>query len=972
MMPRPLEVFVFRPVSLSAALLLCLLFCLMPHPSTAQETLTTATISGRITDPSGAVMPNAEVDATQLATNQTKSTHTDSQGRFRFPYLAVGQYELSVRQPGFTEIKRRVQLTIGSAFDLSFALSVGSASTAVDVIAQAPIVEQNRSQVSQTISEHEATNLPYSGRNYLDLALLVPGVSPTNTASVQTFAETSPALGQGYSINSQRNFSNGFIVDGLSANDDAAGLVGNVYGMNVVREFQVVTSGGQAEFGRALGGYFNIITKSGSNAVHGDLYGYLRNQRLNANNALSGNKLPLTQSQYGGSLSGPIQRDRSFLYANFEQRRLNTSGIITINPANATQINTRLLAVGYKAPLLAVGSGPATLYPTTVHTTNGFIRGDHQFSERDQFNLRYSIYKLDSLNARGVGSLSAVSNGTAVQDTNHTVAVSNIAMLSPHTFNETRGQFTYDFLNAPSNDDIGPTVTISGVATLGRFSSSPTARLNYLYEGVDNLVMQHGAHTIKTGVDFLYNRDTITFPQSLRGAYTFSSLANFLSGTYNSQGFTQTFGTPAVAQGNPNVGFYVQDEWKATPRLTLNVGVRYDLQFLRTLTTDKNNISPRVGLAWSPFGNARTVVRASYGLFYDRIALRPLANALLSANNTNDVTKASLLSYVFSPADAGAPKFPATFSATPTSGALLNFTLMNPKIENPYAQQASLEVEQQLSSRSSLTVSYQHLRGVHLITSINNNINPDGTRPNSAYANSKAYDSKADSYYDGLAVSFVQKPSSWASTRLSYTWSKAIDDVGEFFFSSPVNNFFVGEDRSRSDDDQRHRLVLNAIINSPTTSSSHWEGRITHGWRLGGILQYYSKLPFNVVTGGTTKQATTQRPCTIGSGYSLTPSGVSNPCTQALPGSMIGRNAGIGFDFIAINARLSRTFAITERVKLEGIAEAFNALNHRNNMIPNGTFGTGSYASPSTNATFGQATAVGDPRSLQLAARLSF
>ena len=913
-------------------------------------------------------MNAAEVTATRLATNQSQTVHTDSQGRFRVPFLPVGQYTIAARAPGFAVAERQVHLTVGSAFELPLRLPVATASAAVEVNGEAPVVEANRSQLTQTISEAEATQLPFNGRNYLDLALLVPGVSPTNTASVQTFAETSPVLGQGYSINSQRNFSNGFIVDGLSANDDAAGLAGNVYGLDVVREFQVVTSGGQAEFGRALGGYFNVITKSGTNDVHGDLYGFLRNQRLNAANALSRGKLPLTQGQYGASLSGPIQRDRTFAYANFEQRRLNTDGIITITPGNAAAINTRLEAVGYQAPLLSVGTGPTTLYPTTVHTTNGFGRVDHEFSSRDQLNLRYSLYRLDSINARGVGSLAAVSYGTAVRDVNHTVAVSNIATLSPRTFNETRGQFTYDSLAALPNDPAGPTVTVSGVASFGRFSSSPTARENYLYEVVDNLLLQRGAHTVKTGVDFLFNRDTITFPQSSRGAYTFASLANFLAGTYNVQGFTQSFGTPSVAQNNPNVGFYLQDQWKLSPRLTLNLGVRYDLQLLRTIHTDTNNVSPRVGFAWSPSGDGRTVVRGSYGLFYDRVPLRALANALLSANNTTDPARAALLSYTFSPGEAGAPLFPSV-AAAPPPDALLNYSRMNPDIQNAYAQQASLEVEQQLSRSSSIGLSYQHVRGLHLLASVNHNINVDGTRPNPAYANNRVYDSVADSFYDGLAVSVVQRPTGWASARLSYTWSKAIDDVGEYFFSSPVNNFFPGEDRSRSDDDQRHRVVADATVYSSTRPTSTLAGHLTHGWRLGGILQFYSRLPFNVVTGTTTRQGTTQRPCAPG--FSLAADGGQNPCTQALPGALIGRNAGIGFNFVALNARLSRTFQLTERVKLEGIAEGFNALNHRNDMIPNGTFGTGAYPAV-PNSSFGRATAVGDPRSIQLAVRLLF
>jgi hypothetical protein len=957
----------FRPRQIFSLFALTLLLVL-PTRLRAQESVTHASVTGRVLDPSGAVVSHLSVTATELATNQTSTTQTDERGRFRFPYLSVGTYRISTKPGGFAETARQVQLTVGAAFDLTLQLSISQATANVQVTAQPPVIETDRSQIGETVSQTEAENLPFEGRNYLDLALLLPGVSPTNTASTQTLAETSEVVGQGYSVNSQRNFSNSFVVDGLSDNDDAAGVAGNVFGLDVVREFQVVTSGGQAEFGRALGGYFNIITRSGTNDLHGTAYGFLRNQRLNADNALSGSKLPLTQGQYGASLSGPLQRDRSFLFGNFEEQRLNTAGIITITPANATQINAHLIAVGYQAPLLTAGTGPTTLYPTTLHTDTLFLRGDHQFSQKDQFNIRYSLYKLSSINARGVGGLIAVSNGTSVFDTNNTIAVSNIATLSPRTFNETRGQFIYDSLNAPPNDQVGPVVAISGVATFGRSISSPTARLNYLYEVVDNLVMERGAHTFKMGLDFLYNDDTITYPQSIRGSYAFSSLANFLKGTYNTQGYTQNFGIPTVQQNNPNIGFYAQDDWKISPSFTLNAGVRYDLEFLHTINTALGNVSPRVGFAWSPFVNRGTVVRGSYGLYYDRIPLRPLANALLSAHNTIDPNQAALLSYTFSPGQAGAPTFPSV-APTPPAGAVENYSLMNPNIKTPYSQQASLGIEQQMSAKSTLGISYQHLRGLHLIGSINTNINIDGTRPDSTRGNIKPYSSVFDSYYDGLEVSFQERPVSWGSVRVSYTWSKAIADISEFFFSAPINNFYPGQDRSRSDDDQRNRIVFDASLTSPTRPANGWAEHLTHGWRLGGILQYYSPLPFNVTTGANTRQATSQRPCA--SGYSLTANGGLNPCTEALPGAVIGRNAGVGFDFFSLNARLSRTFALTERIKLEGIAEAFNSLNHRNDMIPNATWGTGAY--PTTpNATFGQATAVGDPRSIQLAARVSF
>jgi hypothetical protein len=350
------------------------------------------------------------------------------------------------------------------------------------------------------------------------------------------------------------------------------------------------------------------------------------------------------------------------------------------------------------------------------------------------------------------------------------------------------------------------------------------------------------------------------------------------------------------------------------------------------------------------------------------VPLRPLANALLSANNTIDPARARFLSYSFSPTDAGAPIFPAVATAPPL-GAKSNYATMDRNIQNPYSQQASLEVEQQFSPTSTLGLSYQHVRGLHLISSINTNINIDGTRPDPTRGNIKPYSSNFDSYYDGLAVSYLQRPVSWGSVRLSYTWSKAIDDVGEFFFSSPINNFNLRVDRSRSDDDQRHRVVFNATVNSPTSETRGLKGRLTHGWRLGGVLQYYSRPPFNITTGANTKQATSQRPCAPG--FSLAANGGTNPCTEALAGAVIGRNSGVGFDFFSLNTRLSRTFDLTGRVKLEGMAEAFNSLNHRNDMIPNGTWGTGTYPTVS-NATFGQATAVGDPRNVQLGLRISF
>ncbi|MGO4211419.1 hypothetical protein AB4043_11415, partial [Terriglobus sp. YAF25] len=333
--------------------------------------------------------------------------------------------------------------------------------------------------------------------------------------------------------------------------------------------------------------------------------------------------------------------------------------------------------------------------------------------------------------------------------------------------------------------------------------------------------------------------------------------------------------------------------------------------------------------------------------------------------NTQDPTQGRLLQYTYVPGDVGAPSFP-NVSTTPNPAAKISYTLMRPGIQNAYAQQMSLGLEQQLARATTLGLSYQHTRGLHLLSSVNRNINLDGTRPDNSRGNVRYYDSLFDSYYDGFAVSLVQRPVSWGSARVSYTWSKAINNISEFFFSSPINNFDLNVDRGRSDDDQRHRLVFDFSVHSPTSHTSTVMGHLTHGWQFGGVLQYYSRLPFNIVTGGQTKQQTTQRPCT--GGYSLS---ATNPCTEGLAGAVIGRNTGVGFDFFGMNARLNRTIALTDRVHLEGIAEAFNLLNHRNDMLPNGTWGTGAYPTTSSS-TFGAANGVGDPRSIQLAARISF
>jgi hypothetical protein len=919
----------------------------------AQQAAGYASVSGRVTDASGAVLPGAQVSARQLDTNVTAAMAADQEGRFRFPYLKVGPYEIVVRHTGLRDATRRLTLTVGAAFELPVALAVGALDATVTVTGEASVLESARSQIAGTVSEAEVKSLPLNGRNFLELALLVPGVSPTNIPSTQLFPETSAVPGVGLSVGSQRNLSNSFIVDGLSANDDAAGLSGIPYGVDAIEQFQVVTSGGQAELGRALGGYVNVVTRSGTNVLRGSLYDYSRDDRLNARNPLSGTKLPMRQWQYGGSVGGPAVRDRTFYFANLEQRRLDQSGLTTIAPGDVEAVNTRLTESGYRGPLIATGA-----FGSPVDSTNLVARLDHQVNGRDQLAVRYGLYDVASLNARGAGALSAASASTGLENVDHAIAVSNTLTLSARTVLETRAQFTYSDLEAAPADPVGPAVSIAGVASFGTSSGAPTERANRMVQVVNSVSHHAGPHAFRAGVDFLRNASRIVFPRSARGSYTFSSLSNFIAGTYNNSGFTQTFGASEVSQSNPNVGVYLQDEWKIDPRVTLNLGLRYDLQFLDTIDTDTNNVSPRVGVVWSPFDSRRTVIRGSAGLYYDRVPLRAVANALLSAGNTTDVTSLRQVVVSLSPAQASAPRFPEILASVVPSVTLVNLTTMDRRLESAYSRQASVEVESQLGAGATVSAGYQYLRGLNLLMAVNQNVptcvaagGNNGCRPNPTYANNNQYSSVADSNYHGLHLTFLQRPARWGNYRISYTLSKSMNNVGEFFFSAPIDPFDLSKDWGRSDDDQRHRLVVTGAAHSSTEPAvTPWQ-RITRGFQLSGMLQAYSAPPFNITSGVTTIHGTPGRP--------------------TVDGSFITRNAGTAAPFFSVSARLSRAFRIARRIEIEGMVEGFNLTNRRNPLTRNANFGSGPY--PTNPAPgFGRITAVGDPRSFQLGLRARF
>ncbi|HEX8137302.1 MAG TPA: carboxypeptidase regulatory-like domain-containing protein [Pyrinomonadaceae bacterium] len=926
----------FLSVCLAVALSLCGAWT---GRALGQQAVTSATLSGKILDADGASIPGAQVTITSLDTNQQQTAVSNAEGRYRFSYLPVGAYELKAEREGFNVFREQLTLTVGQALDVTVRLSVAGVTEVVNVTDDIPVIETVRTQVAGTIAPREIDRLPLNGRNYLDLALLVPGVSRTNINSNQRFAETSAVPGTGISVAGQRNLNNSFLVDGLSANDDAADLAGTFYSQDVIREFQVITSGGISEFGRASGGIVNIITQSGTNDWRGRLYGFFRNQRLDARNPLSPRKDPLTQAQYGASVGGPLRLDKTFLFANFEQTRRHDGGVITITPASVAAINARLDAVAYVGPRIQTG-----VYPSGYDVTDFFLRVDHKLNTANLLSARYNLYSISSPNARNVGGLNATSRGTALESFDQTATLSNVATLSRKTLNETRFQYTRSRLEAPVNDSVGPAVNISGVASFGTATFSPTARDVDLFQLVNTITNERGAHSLKAGADFLLNRANITFPGALQGVYSFPSLASFQAGVYTN--FQQAFGAVSQFQSNPNLCLFVQDEWRARSDLTINAGVRYDAQFLPGPTgTDANNFAPRVGVAYAP-GRGRTVVRASFGLYFDRIPLRATSNALQRDGSRYRVA-------VLSFGQREAPAFPRVLDSFP-QGLLASVTTIDPQIKNGYSEQASLQIERALPGHASLSVGYLHLRGLHLLLSRNVNVPtapasagiPNLGRPRSDFANINRFESAGDSYYDGMTVSVNKQTGRWAQLRLSYTLSKAIDDAGNFFFSTPQDNFNLRDDRGLSDNDQRHRLTLSGSLEVPAVKRGSSLRHALAGLQLSYIFTYGSRLPFNIQTGNDRNFDTNNNDRPLG----------------------VGRNTGRGFDFASFDLRLSRKFRLAEHLGLETIVEGFNLLNRANLQIPNSTFGQGS----TPLASFGRPNAAADARQFQLGLRFNF
>src|SRR5215472_8343203 len=553
------------------------------------------TLEGLVADPTGAVVPGAEITATHTTTGAAFQTTSREDGLFTFPPLPIGTYDIAVKKQGFAPLTEKdVKLTIGAKMTLRLELKVSSTSETVVVTGEAPVVETTRTQVSATVDEQAVSNLPTNGRNFIDFVLLTPGVNRDARLGDLSFA-------------GQRGTLNSLTVDGTDNNNTffgqtlgrtGSGRAPYQFSQDAVQEFQVNTNGYSAEFGRAGGAVINVITKSGTNSFHGTGFEFFRDRSLNANDPIynlqlasalaAGRPAPLKPgyhfNQFGGNIGGPIVKNHAFFFFDYDGQRNNTGNPILVTlptPLNANQA----AAVNYLA-------ARTNTYNRTFNQDVYLGKVDYTINQRHQLSGRYNAQRFKGQAQENSGTNSAFEHTGASNVNTDTVGLQETALLTPNLVNIAR--FSYQRDNEPGlANSINPEATVRNAGqvllTVGRNSFSPRETTIHRQQYGDTASWLHGHHNFKFGGDILHDSILNFFPGNFSGSYTFASLDDFgksllgLPVTAAGNSFTEAYpgqGTTG-ATTHPNLwqhAGFVQDDWRVMRNLTLNLGVRYDVE----------------------------------------------------------------------------------------------------------------------------------------------------------------------------------------------------------------------------------------------------------------------------------------------------------------------------------------------------------------------------------------------------------
>jgi hypothetical protein len=1037
-------------------------------------------IQGTVTDPNGAVIPGAEVTVTSPDTGLTRTLMTDDSGTYSVSELPIGVYRVIVKKSGFQSppVTARVEVATTTRTDIQLAVAAATVDWVV-VGAQEPIVNTAQNNLGGSIQAKQLQELPVSGRDFTKMLVLVPGSGgdPSGVAD-------SPGSFGLFSINGNRGRSNNYLIDGTDMNDGYRNLPainqGGVFGtpatilpMDAIQEMSIISST-EAEYGRSAGATVNIVTRSGTNTVHGTAYEYFRNNRLDARNFFNTNDQPqdvFRNNQFGFSLGGPIKKNKTFWFVSYEGQR-ETIGIPTVTRVPTTAeiaaatANNGGVVNPVIANLLARNPWPAPNRPADANGNNlqisngasnhvdSFIgKIDQHIGKDDLLTARYYFGKSDQSFPLALVGGGILPGFNTVTPTNVNIAsVSYTHVLNPRLLIELRGgynRFKETFfpqdrsfnpasigLNmGTSAQDFGlPQIGVDGFATLGANTSVPRGRVDTNTQLFGNVSYTAGRHNWKIGYEFRRTFVDGFFDSGYRGKLSFDTLDDFIAGTPT--GGRQAQGNSSRQTFQNNNSLYLQDSFHIWPRITLNYGVRWEYfgvigekqnrfsllsptgvltQVNQLYPKDFNNFAPRASLAWDIRGNAKTVVRAGWGLYYDSFS-QDFFVGQLPFNTFNpgpayNGIGPDAVTFSFSPPAVISPGVrvfdPASFSATDV------FTV-DQNIRTPYIHVYNANIQQELARNVALEVGYVGSAGRKLFRYRDiNQVNPaTGTVAFPAFLYVNQFESTASSDYKSLQASLQIRNWHRLTSTLNYTWSHSRDNAsdGQDYVpnaTQPDNSFDPQRERANSNFDLRHHLTW--TFNYDLPKLGHVPGLST-GWAVNGVLAVASGQPFNVnylFEGDFNGSGEFfGRPDLVGDPFAGThiPDSFLNlaafkvPCTLDAFGNCIagtqhfgnlGRNALVGPHYRNFDFSVVKNNNLGERVKVQIRMDIFNLFNHPNfanplwpnfgvDFLANGIDATGrgvGFLPITTTPDVGTGNPFlggGGSRNIQLALRVSF
>jgi hypothetical protein len=1019
---------------------------LVLSPDSARSQAVNATLFGRVADTSRGSVTKATVTASNLATGFSRSAQSDENGEYSIPALPAGDYTVSADFAGFSKQSKNVTLLVGQNAELNFTLTPGGIAEKVQVEATSELIEPTRTQVSSVITERQIKDLPVNGREFINFALLSPAVTIGDTTAGNTDVIVEPVTKLSFA--GQNIHYNFIAVDGADDISTASGIQRGTPPQESVQEFRVINSDYSTEFGRAVGGIVNIITRSGTNDWHGSLYEYFRNDKLDAVNLLQASGAHvLRQNQYGAAIGGPIQKDKTFIFGNYEvQRRGESPFYNSAVLQNINAINSVKAVYGLPA------EQPLGSVLRTNDTDNGFLRLDHGFDANEQLFVRYFVNDGRLLNQSPLNDgfdLPSAYKNNFYRD--QSVAGTLASVISPKFVNELRLQFarrSFDFPTVTTQ----PHLELSNIFTIGVNRGNPDFYRESRFELVDNVTHGFDKHTLSFGGDYNFVKTTESFPLFYPFEADFPNLGSFLGNdgvvgpqcvspvgdpggagpsgcqhpnvifyerfqapnfnepTLNTSVYQGTRFTPAIrnqAEGTLNhsyEGLYVEDKWRATRRLTLNGGVRWEWETWPSgvLNTQWKNFDPRLGVAYNLGGKRNVVVRAGFGLFHGIIPAPLLACQEPSCGGTigkypgrpfenNLNARTELFAFASGPGVTGyalnqlvAPglttaTYPDAAPAPaflqpgcppqPPACTLADFGFFGPAVvvrfdqnhQNPYGIQASLALEFQPLPDTTVSISGLHVRGVHLGSFFNVN-QPD---PNLSIPLAE------QTFHDSEGRSGVKNLYCASAPACPFT-----PGVRTF----PIAIYFEATSRW---DSQYDGLLIN-VNKRLTRSFSYglsytWSKTIDDGPNPSFVLIPQDSQNFRaeradssddirnrlVFNGTVTTPATWNafaRDFLIGAIITIqSPPRFTKFAGFDANGDIFGnndrvgiepRNTFIGDNFRSVDLRLSRTLRFHEKKSLELIAEAFNLSNTLNIRFFNTVYGASDFC-PFNPTAFG-------------------